>query len=56
MKWIYLIICIDIQGWKMHYSFFIKFIEMQFDYKSKYIAQIIYNKTFFYLNKSSSQR
>jgi hypothetical protein len=23
------------------------FIEMQFDYKSKYIAQIIYNKTFF---------
>jgi len=27
------------------------FIETQFDYKSQYIAQAIYNKKFLYLNK-----
>ncbi len=26
--------------------FFFKFIEIQFDYKFKYIAQVIYNKKF----------
>jgi hypothetical protein len=32
------------------------FVEIQFDYKSKYIAQVIITKKFFYLNKRSSQR
>jgi hypothetical protein len=33
------IVCIDIQSWKVNYEiFFFIFIEIQFDYKSKYIA------------------
>jgi hypothetical protein len=42
------IVCINIQGWKMQckkiYIYIYFFIEIQFDYKSKHIAQDIYNK------------
>jgi hypothetical protein len=50
------IVCIDIQGWKMHYKNIYREREIKFDYKSKYIAQAIFNKKFLYLNKRSSQK